>query len=55
MIRKAASTPMAAINHQGCPLGASLLRVVTASDLPLRPSMISEIITGRPTSSVAMT
>ena len=32
-----------------------LLKVVTASALPLRPSMISEIITGRPTSRVAMT
>ena len=32
MMRKAAVTPMAAISHQGCPLGASLMSPLTASD-----------------------
>src|SRR5574343_245241 len=55
MIRKAATTPKAPISHHGWPGGARVRSVVTASALALRPSMISAIITGRPTSRVAST
>jgi len=53
-MRKAARHPATPISHQGWRLGASFCSVPIALALARRPNICSEIITGRPTSSVLM-
>jgi len=54
MMRKAETTPATPISHQSC-RGASLVKDVIAFARVVRPMTCSEIITGRPTSNVAIT
>ena len=54
MINSAAANPIQPIAfHPHCPRGARISKLVTALARAARPSIVSAIITGRPTSKVA--